>query len=136
MARAARPVSKGYLPRVLDVIANTLIGAALVLAVALGLLAYARRPTPRVLTIAVIVLAVAVLAQAVVAVVLLIGGERAQEQGTFIGYMFFSLLVLPAALAWARAEPGRWGNGVLAVGCLTLSVMIVRMSQLWGAAGG
>lgn len=120
----------------LDVLANTLIGAALVLAVAVGLLAYARRPTPRVLTAVVIVLAVAVLAQAVVAVAMLISGERAQEQGTFIGYMFFSVLVLPAALAWARAEPGRWGNGVLAVGCLTLSVMIVRMSQLWGITGG
>jgi len=121
---------------VLDVLANTLIGAALVLSVVLGVLAYLRRPTPRVLTAAVLVLAAAVLAQAIVAMVLLIGGERAQEPGTFIGYMFFSILVLPAALAWARAEPGRWGNGVLAVGCLTLSVMIVRMSQLWGITGG
>lgn len=120
----------------LDALANGLVGAALVLAAGVGLFSYLSRPTPRVLSAAVLALAAAAVVQAAIAVVLLIGGERAQEQGTFIGYLFFSVLVLPAAFAWARAEPGRWGNGVLAVGCLTLSVMIVRMDQLWGMTGG
>jgi len=121
---------------VLDAVANTLIGAALVLAATTGLLSYLRRPTPRWLTAAGVVVAAVVLLQAVIAGVLLVGGETPAEQGTFIGYLFFSVFVLPAAIAWARAEPGRWGNGVLAVGCLTLSVMIVRMVQLWDMTGG
>jgi hypothetical protein len=115
---------------------EALIGAALVLALATGLLSYLRRATPGWLRAAVLLLAAGVVAQAVIVVALLIGGERPQEQGTFIGYLFFSVLVLPAAVVWARAEPGRWGNGVLAVGCLTLSVMIVRMAQLWEMTGG
>lgn len=119
-----------------DVLANTVIGAALVLAVVTGLLGYLRRPTPHVLGVAVLVLAAAVLVQAVIATVLLAGGNRPEELGTFIGYLFFSVLVLPAALVWARAEPGRWGNGVLAVGCLTLSVIVVRLGRLWEMTGG
>lgn len=120
----------------LAVLANSLAGVGLVLAVAVGLFSYLSRPPPLVLTAAVGVLAAAVVVQAVIAVALLISGERAEEQATFIGYLLFSVLVLPAAFAWARAEPGRWGSGVLAVGCLTLSVMIVRMGQLWGIGGG
>lgn len=120
----------------LDAVANTLIGAALVLAAVTGLLSCLRRPTPRAVTGAVLVLSAAVLVQAVIAIAHLIGGENPAEEGTFIGYLFFSVFVLPAAIAWARAEPGRWGNGVLAVGCLTLSVMIVRMVQLWDMTGG
>jgi len=121
---------------VIDALANGIIVAALVLAAVTGLFAYLRRPTPQVVGAAALVLAVAVVVQAVVAAAMLIGGERPPEQGTFIGYLFFSVLVLPAAFAWARAEPGRWGNGVLAVGCLTLSVMIVRLQQLWDMTGG
>lgn len=112
------------------------IGAALVLAGVTGLLSYLRRPTPRLIGAGVVSLAIAVVAQAVIAVVLLIGGERPLELGTFIGYLLFSVVVLPAAMVWARAEPGRWGNGVLAVGCLTLSVVVVRMEQLWDMTGG
>ncbi len=119
-----------------DPLPAVLIGAALVLAVATGLLSYLRRPTPRWLTAAVLVVAAAVLLQAVLAVVLLIGGDQPASPGTFIGYALASIVVLPAAIAWARAEPGRWGNGVLAVGCLTLSVVVVRMQQLWDMTGG
>lgn len=134
--RLAPPSTGRYRPSVLDVLANTLIGAALVLAAITGLLSILRRATPRLLGFVVLVLAVGVLGQAVIAAVLLISGERPLEFGTFIGYLLFSVLVLPAAMLWARAEPGRWGNGVLAVGCLTLSVIVVRMQQLWDVTGG
>jgi len=119
-----------------DALANAIIGGALVLAAVTGVFSYLRRPTPRLVVAAVLMVASAVLVQAVVAAVSLINGERPQELGTFIGYLFFSVLVLPAAFAWARMEPGRWGNGVLAVGCLTLSVMIVRLQQVWDVTGG
>lgn len=119
-----------------DLLANALIGAALVLAAVTAVLAYLRRPTPRLLGILALGLAVAVGVQAVIAVVLLLGGDRPGELGTFIGYLLSSVLVLPAAMLWARAEPGRWGNGVLAVGCLTLAVVIVRLGQLWDLPGG
>ncbi|MEJ7702484.1 MAG: hypothetical protein WKF47_01840 [Geodermatophilaceae bacterium] len=120
----------------LDALANTLIGAALVLAALTSVLSYLRRPTPRPVSLAVLGLAAAVLLQAVIAIVIVIGGDRPADLGTFVGYALASVLVLPAAIAWSRAEPGRWGNGVLAVGCLTLSVMIVRMGQLWDMTSG
>ncbi|MGI8532153.1 MAG: hypothetical protein ACR2KN_04050 [Geodermatophilaceae bacterium] len=123
----------------IDGLANTISAAALVVAAVTAVLAYLQRRTPGVVTVAVLaVLAVAaaVVVQAVIALVQLIAGHHPQEIATFIGYLLFSMLVLPATLAWAKAEPGRWGNGVLAVGCLTVAVMIVRMGQLWDVVGG
>lgn len=120
----------------IDAVANSIIAVALVLAAVTAILAYLRRGNSRVVTAAVVLVAAAIVGQAVIAAVRLVPGPRPAELPTFIGYLLFSVLVLPAALAWARAEPGRWGNGVLAVGCLTVSVMIVRMGQLWGVTGG
>ena len=119
----------------IDGLANTISAAALVVAAVTAVLAYLQRGTPGVVTVAVLAVAAAVVVQAVIALVRLIAGHHPQETATFIGYLLFSMLVLPATLAWAKAEPGRWGNGVLAVGCLTVAVMIVRMGQLWDVVG-
>lgn len=116
-------------------LADGLVAATLVLAAVTAVLSLLRRNTPRVVTGAVFVLGAATVAQAVIAVVRVIAGPRPGETGTFVGYLLSSVLILPAAWLWARVEAGRWGNGVLCVGCLTLSVMIVRMDQLWIAGG-
>ncbi|MDQ3455902.1 MAG: hypothetical protein M3513_10675, partial [Actinomycetota bacterium] len=84
---------------------------------------------------AVLAIGTACVVQALVAVVLFIRGPRPDEPETFLGYLLSSVLIVPAAWLWARVEPGRWGNGVLCIGCLTLSVMIVRMDQLWVFGG-
>lgn len=78
----------------------------------------------------------AAVVQLVVAMVLLAIGPRPDGIAAFVGYHVVALLVLPAAVAWAAGDRSRWGPGVLAVGCLALAVMTVRMQQIWATAGG
>lgn len=94
------------------------------------------RPVGVAVTVAAGILELVLLAQAVVAVVLIAGGERADEGVSFALYLIGSLVAVPAGVWWARGEPSRWGAGVLAVVCLVLPVMVVRMQQLWEATGG
>ncbi|MBA3251870.1 MAG: hypothetical protein H0T66_16555, partial [Geodermatophilaceae bacterium] len=115
--------------------ANGIIAATLVVAAVAAVLSLLRRPTPRVVAGAVLGIGAAAVVQAVIALVQFIAGPRPDEPGTFLGYLLSSVLIVPAAWLWARVEPGRWGNGVLCIGCLTLSVMIVRMDQLWVFGG-
>lgn len=119
----------------LDPLVNGLIAATLVVAAVTALLSLLRRVTPQFVNVAVLAVGTATVVQAVIAVVLFIAGPRPDEPGTFLGYLLSSILIVPAAWLWARVEPGRWGNGVLCIGCLTLSVMVVRMDQLWVFGG-
>jgi hypothetical protein len=94
------------------------------------------RPVSVGVTVGAGVLELVLLAQAVVAVVLIAYGERADDGVTFVLYLIGSLVAVPAGVWWARGEPSRWGAGVLAVVCLALPVMMVRMQQLWETTGG
>ncbi|HEU5475093.1 MAG TPA: hypothetical protein VFV67_30990 [Actinophytocola sp.] len=76
------------------------------------------------------------LVQAVIGIGKLIGTDQDVSGASFVGYLIGSLLILPAAAFWALAERSRWGTTVLVVGCLVVPVMIVRLNQIWGAAGG
>ncbi|HJP78673.1 MAG TPA: hypothetical protein VJ914_30640 [Pseudonocardiaceae bacterium] len=71
------------------------------------------------------------LVQAVLGLVALAGDHRHIESLTFVLYLIGSLLILPAAVWWARTEKSRWGVGVLLVACLVVPVMILRMNQVW-----
>jgi hypothetical protein len=71
------------------------------------------------------------LVQAVLGIVALAGIARDVEGLTFVCYLIGSLLILPAAAWWARAERSRWGVGVLLVACLVVPIMILRMNQVW-----
>jgi len=120
---------------VLGPLSDAIIAATLVVAAVTAVLAYLRRDTPRAVNGAVLLIGAATLVQAVIAVVRVVAGTRPAETATFVGYLLSSILIVPAAMLWAQAEPGRWGNGVLCIGCLTLSVMVVRMDQLWALGG-
>jgi len=74
------------------------------------------------------------LAQAVLGIVALAGDNRSIEGLTFVCYLVGSLLILPAAAWWARAERSRWGVGVLLVACLVVPIMILRMNQVWAGS--
>lgn len=71
----------------------------------------------------------ALLVQAVLGIVRLRGHHV--EAVTFAGYLVGSLLLLPLAGWWSLQERTRWGVGVLLIGSLAVTVMIVRMNQLW-----
>ena len=60
------------------------------------------------------------------------GGERPAEKGAFAGYVVLSLLLLPGGLAMAVEERTRWGSLVLAVACLVVGVVELRLGATWG----
>lgn len=81
------------------------------------------------------VVEVVMLAQTVLGLVHVSQPHRPIATATFVGYLFGSLLILPAAGWWSLAERSRWGVGVLLVACLAVPVLIVRMNQLWNGYG-
>lgn len=93
------------------------------------------RPPQRPLLIGLAVVEVLLIAQVVLAVVLLIGGGRPGSMATFVGYLIGSLVVLPLGTVWALAERSRSSTMVLGIACVTVPVLILRMSEVWGGAG-
>lgn len=134
-APGRRPGSRVASTAVWAPLTNGLIAAALVLAAVTAVLSLLRRATPGPVRYGVLVIGAGALLLAVVAVVRVAAGPRPEETGTFLVYALSVPLIVPAAWLWARVEPGRWGNGVLCAGCLTLAVMIVRMNDLWTLGG-
>ncbi|MEU6646441.1 hypothetical protein ABZ863_28395 [Saccharomonospora sp. NPDC046836] len=72
--------------------------------------------------------------QVVISVVLLIGGDRPGSMVTFLAYLIGALLVLPIGAVWALAERTRSSTAVLGIACVTVPVLILRMSEVWGGA--
>lgn len=120
----------------IDWLATVVITAALVMAGWTVLLAMRDRRFGAATLGALATVEFAAVVQLIVAMVLLATGPRPDGVAAFVGYHVVALLVLPAAVAWGVADRSRWGPGVLAVGCLALAVMTVRMQQIWATAGG
>ena len=120
----------------IDWLATAVITAALVTAAWTVLLALRNRGFGAVTLGALAVVELAAVVQLIVAVVLLAAGQRPDALAAFLGYQVVALLVLPAALVWGVADRSRWSPAVLAVGCLALAVMTVRMQQIWATVGG
>jgi hypothetical protein len=76
---------------------------------------------------------VVLLAQLVVGIVQLVSTDQNVSGVLFIGYMIGSLIVLPLGALWALAESSRWGAGALAVACLVIPVLELRMYEIWTA---
>ncbi|QTR06312.1 hypothetical protein J7S33_20620 [Saccharothrix algeriensis] len=83
----------------------------------------------------VVLLEVGLLVQAVIGVVKLIGLVRGISGPPFVGYLVGPVLLLPLAGFWSLAERSRWGAGVLAVGCFSVPVMLLRLQQVWVGHG-
>ncbi|WP_083751171.1 hypothetical protein [Kribbella sp. ALI-6-A] len=79
------------------------------------------------------VIEVGLLAQLVVGIVQLAGTSRDVSGPFFVGYLIGALLVLPLGALWALAESSRWGAGALAVACLVVPVLELRMHEIWVA---
>jgi hypothetical protein len=129
-------LERRYDPAVIDALATGLI--VLVAAygvIALVLTALGRAPREY-LVIASAALTVLVLVQVLIAAVLLVAGDRPDEFGTFVGYLIVAVILLPLGTLWALAERSRWGTAALAIACLALVVVVVRLQDLWSTAGG
>lgn len=120
-----------------EVLATVLIVSALVVAVWAALLVIAGRPVVidkwhgLALFGGAAVLELGLVTQAVVGFVNLFGTDRQVDGLTFGGYLVGVLLILPLAGFWSLAERTRWGPAVMVVGCLAVTVLIVRLGQIW-----
>jgi hypothetical protein len=119
--------------------------AVLALALALGvwalLWAALDRLPPRLLLQALFLLQGLLVVQAVVAVVRM--SDWGGSTGELLGYLAVSALLVPGGLVLAVEERSRYGTLILAVACLVVAVVQVRLLAVWdaglavgGVAGG
>lgn len=119
-------------PLVVDGLVVALVGASLLAALILGIEgARGRDPLWWHLGVAA-ALELLLLVQAVVSVVLLLeGGQIVGSTGVFVAYLIGTLLVLPVTLLWGLGDPSRWTLVALAVACLVVAVLVLRLDQIW-----
>ncbi|MFC0627148.1 hypothetical protein [Kribbella deserti] len=77
------------------------------------------------------VVEVALLVQFVFGIVQLIRTDQDVSGIIFVGYLIGTLAVLPLGALWALAEKSRWGAGALAIACLIVPVLVLRLEQIW-----
>ena len=63
--------------------------------------------------------------------ILVAGSQAALSTIEFFGYLLVALFVPPAGAAWALIERTRWSTVILGATALTVSVMLLRMWQIW-----
>lgn len=74
----------------------------------------------------------ALLVQLAVSVGMVFAGAQAVISTIeYFGYLLVAILVPVAAGIWALAERSKWSTVIMGAGCLTVSVMLVRMWQIW-----
>lgn len=109
--------------------------AVFVLSLALGIWALGAgalgRLPPTLHLKALFVLQAVLVGQAVVALVRM--GAWDGSKGELAGYLAVSALLVPGGLVLAVEERSRWGTFVLAVACLTVAVVEVRLLAVWAA---
>lgn len=116
----------------IDPFGYALVAAGLVLAIWAGTWAARDRPTNDALMIGSIVIEVALLVQTTLALFRL-SGAGVVEPVTFIAYAAGILLPLPLGFYLARIERTRWGSMILCFTAVVVSVMTLRLLQLWRA---
>lgn len=110
---------------------TAVIVIALVLAVALGVMAFLDKSVPMWGLAGIAILELALLVLAGISVVAWVGGNPPAEPVVFFFYLLSCIAIPPAMAWWGRGEPGRWGSGVVAAACLVLVVLVLRVSQVW-----
>ena len=129
-------LERRYDPAVIDALATGLIVLAAAYGVSALVLTVLGRAPREYLVIASAALTVLVLVQVLIAAVLLVAGDRPDELGTFVGYLIVAVILLPLGTLWALAERSRWGTAALAIACLALVVVVIRLQDLWSTTGG
>lgn len=114
---------------------DPLATAVFVLSLGLGVWALAEagrnRLLPKVHLQALFLLQAVLVLQAVVALVRM--GDWGGSRGALVGYLAVSALLVPGGLVLAVEERSRYGTLVLAVACLVVAVVEVRLLSVWDA---
>lgn len=61
-----------------------------------------------------------------------LGGAQPPEVATHWGYLATAPLILPATAGAVHLDGDRWGSAAMAVGCLILAVVLVRLAATSG----
>jgi len=118
----------------IDPLAMGVLALALVLAVVGGVLGALDRQPGKPLLQGILVLQLLLVVQAVLAGVRLSQGVELDERVSFVGYLAVSALLVPGGLVLAVEERSRYGTLVLAVACLVVAVVEVRLLTVWSSA--
>ena len=105
---------------------TTVIGAALVL---LGL--FGVKPFGYLVLVFATIEASLLVQLAVSVGIVVAGSQAALSTIEYFGYLLVALLVPLAGAAWALMERTRWSTVILGATALTVSVMLLRMWQIW-----
>lgn len=74
----------------------------------------------------------ALVIQLSLSLVLVFMGQQAKvDTWEFFGYLLVALMIPAGGAIWALLERGKWSTVVMGAALLTLSVMLVRMYQIW-----
>jgi hypothetical protein len=74
----------------------------------------------------------ALVIQLTLSIVLVFMGQQAKvDTWEFFGYLLVALMIPAGGAIWALLERGKWSTVVMGAALLTLSVMLVRMYQIW-----
>ncbi|GAB3656184.1 hypothetical protein [Glycomyces tarimensis] len=76
------------------------------------------------------VLEVLLLAQLIASIVL-VPGAAGEGKALFFSYLVTTMLVPVAALLWGAIDRSRWGMGTVAVSCLIVAALMLRIHQIW-----
>lgn len=60
--------------------------------------------------------------------------DRDVEGVLFISYLLTVAVIPVAAVFWGIGDKTRWGTGVVAVALVTVSVLMIRILQIWTRA--
>jgi hypothetical protein len=75
---------------------------------------------------------IALIVQLAVSVGMVFAGSQAVVSTLeYFGYLLVALLIPGAGGIWALAERTRWSTVIMGASSLTISVMLVRMWQIW-----
>ncbi len=75
---------------------------------------------------------VSLVTQLAVSVGMVLAGAQANISTLeYFGYLIVALMVPLVAAVWALAERTRWSTVIMGASALTISVMLVRMWQIW-----
>ena len=98
-------------------------------AVLLGLLG--RRPSDLTMAFTAVVALLLIVQLAVAIASPLMGNEPSGSLVEFYIYLISALFVPFGAGFWALVDRSRWSTVILGVACLSVAVMLYRMSQIW-----
>lgn len=78
-----------------------------------------------------ILLELALLGQALGAAIAVAAGHDVGEPVPFGAYLAGSVIALPAAALYAGRENDRWDTAVLAVVCVAIAAIVLRLLAIW-----